>query len=126
MSPQPPIHIYLSTACLHKNHEYCRSYEGYAGLKTPAQCKFCQAPCVCDCHEAEPAGRPSVSALVDQEIWNDPEGQRAAIERLMAEWEAVHGRPVEGSLAAAWSKSETSFRTLVIVSGVPADRPNSA
>lgn len=54
MSKPPPIHIYLSTACLHGEHAYCQSVHGAAGLKTPAVCKFCQAPCICDCHQQQP------------------------------------------------------------------------
>lgn len=44
-------HRYLSTGCLHGEHEYCQSNTGAAGTKTPAQCKFCKAPCICPCHE---------------------------------------------------------------------------
>lgn len=43
-------HRYLSTSCLHNEHEYCQSNTGLAGAKTPAQCKFCEAPCICPCH----------------------------------------------------------------------------
>lgn len=46
----PDTHRYLSTSCLHGEHSYCQSNTGAAGTKTPAQCKFCAAPCVCDCH----------------------------------------------------------------------------
>lgn len=50
-------HRYLSTACLHLDHGYCQSAEGYdaAGdpfARRPSQCKFCAAPCVCSCHRA--------------------------------------------------------------------------
>lgn len=43
-------HVYLSTGCFHGEHHYCQSNTGAAGTKVPAQCKFCAAPCVCDCH----------------------------------------------------------------------------
>ncbi|MEU9703048.1 hypothetical protein [Streptomyces sp. NPDC047981] len=43
-------HHYLSTGCLHDQHAYCQGKSGQAGPKSPAQCKFCQAPCVCPCH----------------------------------------------------------------------------
>jgi len=43
-------HRYLSTGCLHGEHGYCQSNTGSQGQKIPAQCKFCQAPCVCSCH----------------------------------------------------------------------------
>lgn len=36
-------HWYLSTACLHKEHEACRE-----------ECKFCPARCECACHYKEP------------------------------------------------------------------------
>lgn len=47
-------HHYLSTGCLHGQHDYCQSHTGQAGAKTPAQCKFCQAPCTCPCHKENP------------------------------------------------------------------------
>lgn len=67
-------HVYLSTACLHGEHGYCQaptvtrdgeweavgpSYTSHRNApKTPAQCKFCPARCVCDCHgEASESGR---------------------------------------------------------------------
>lgn len=33
-------HVYVSTACQHELHATCR-----------LTCKFCAAPCRCDCHE---------------------------------------------------------------------------
>lgn len=63
--PQPlPLladgtHVYLSTGCLHGDmrlpdgrtgHEYCQGETGAVGAKTPAVCKFCKAPCQCECH----------------------------------------------------------------------------
>lgn len=43
-------HTYLSTACWHERHDYCNSMVGYQGEKRPAQCKFCSARCICECH----------------------------------------------------------------------------
>lgn len=43
-------HLYISTACQHEHHDYCKRETGAAGQKIPAQCKFCQAPCLCLCH----------------------------------------------------------------------------
>lgn len=40
-------HQYLSTACLHGEHDYCNSTEGHAGPKRPGRCKFCDALCTC-------------------------------------------------------------------------------
>lgn len=45
-------HWYLATSCLHGEHEYCQRETGVLGTKTPAVCKFCRAPCVCDCHQS--------------------------------------------------------------------------
>lgn len=47
-------HRYLSTGCLHGRHDYCSNVDGIAGLKKPAQCKFCSAPCQCRCHQEQP------------------------------------------------------------------------
>lgn len=44
------VHDYLSTGCLHGEHEYCQSPKGQAGSKKPAQCKWCSAMCRCECH----------------------------------------------------------------------------
>lgn len=45
-------HDYLSTACHHGEHEYCQSNTGLSGEKKPAQCKFCEARCLCSCHQS--------------------------------------------------------------------------
>lgn len=50
MSTEEITHDYLSTSCFHGQHAYCQSDTGAAGTKTPAQCKFCAAPCSCWCH----------------------------------------------------------------------------
>jgi hypothetical protein len=47
-------HEYLSTGCLHGEHSYCQSWTGQSGLKTPGECKFCMAKCVCGCHQEAP------------------------------------------------------------------------
>lgn len=41
---------YLSTGCLHDDHDYCSAMTGVQGAKRPARCKFCAAGCVCPCH----------------------------------------------------------------------------
>jgi GNAT superfamily N-acetyltransferase len=49
------VHAYLSTACLHGEHEHCRSTVNAAGgEKTPGTCKFCTA--VCRCSECDHGG----------------------------------------------------------------------
>ncbi|MFE7906455.1 hypothetical protein [Streptomyces albogriseolus] len=50
-------HVYLSTGCLHGHHDYCQNHTGHSGAKTPAQCKFCAAPCTCHCHTTAGAQR---------------------------------------------------------------------
>lgn len=44
-------HAYLSTGCLHGNHDYCKSMTGLNGAKRPAECKQCRAKCICPCHQ---------------------------------------------------------------------------
>lgn len=72
---QPPaadekvlLHEYLSTGCLHGQHDYCRNPTGAAGAKKPASCKFCDAPCRCACHaRPRPAGAYTTAAdLLDR------------------------------------------------------------
>lgn len=43
-------HVYLSTGCLHDDHDYCNAKTGAVGPKAPAECKFCTAKCICPCH----------------------------------------------------------------------------
>lgn len=51
-------HHYFSTGCLHGEHAYCQGGTGRVGAKKPSQCKFCAAPCRCECHrDAPPADR---------------------------------------------------------------------
>lgn len=58
--PGTDEHRYLSTGCFHGDkvlpdgrtgHEYCQGEVGAVGAKKPAVCKFCPAPCRCDCHK---------------------------------------------------------------------------
>jgi hypothetical protein len=46
-------HLYFSTSCLHDDHGYCQQQTGNMGLKNPAECKFCNRPCLCVCHRKE-------------------------------------------------------------------------
>jgi hypothetical protein len=48
-------HVYLSTGCLHGQHEYCQNMIGQQGVKRPGQCKFCDARCICPCHTEQDA-----------------------------------------------------------------------
>lgn len=48
-------HIYFSTSCWHEEHDYCNSATRDEGVpKVPARCKFCEAKCVCWCHNRGP------------------------------------------------------------------------
>lgn len=40
-------HIYMSTSCLHGDHEHCKAMVGVNGDKRPGRCKFCDAVCRC-------------------------------------------------------------------------------
>lgn len=45
-------HVYWSTWCRHEIHDACNATELAPGVpRSPAQCKHCAAPCVCDCHK---------------------------------------------------------------------------
>ncbi|MFJ7999006.1 hypothetical protein ACIQ7D_17920 [Streptomyces sp. NPDC096310] len=57
---EPTVLDYLSTGCLHGEHAYCQGATGQAGTKTPAVCKFCAAPCRCDCHRVGAAVEAAV------------------------------------------------------------------
>lgn len=50
-------HAYYSTSCRHGRHAYCQGETGVMGAKTPAQCKFCEEPCICWCHREVARGR---------------------------------------------------------------------
>jgi hypothetical protein len=39
-------HVYLSTGCLHGQHDYCRSNTGLSEL--------CETSCACRCHRDQP------------------------------------------------------------------------
>lgn len=44
--------MYLSTACLHDEHEHCNSSVAIdGGPKQAGKCKFCESRCVCPCHK---------------------------------------------------------------------------
>lgn len=48
---EPEKHVYLSTACLHGEHEYCQGAVTREGEeKIPGKCKFCDSKCCCVCH----------------------------------------------------------------------------
>lgn len=59
--PSNEAHEYLSTACFHGRHDYCKAQVNvqYGYRKTPAACKFCGARCGCACHD------PAAEGLVD-------------------------------------------------------------
>ncbi|MGA5604028.1 hypothetical protein ACPCUF_23835 [Streptomyces griseoincarnatus] len=94
-------HIYLSTGCLHGHHDYCQSHTGRDGTKTPAQCKFCAAPCTCGCHQhdvAQPADRPKEQ----QERPTHPDGTPYRYHEIAAErWEHCDGCGLWGQWTVA-------------------------
>jgi len=57
------VHVYLSTSCWHARqtadrdeadrlHAFCQGDQRlFGGNKVPAKCKFCPAPCICECHK---------------------------------------------------------------------------
>jgi hypothetical protein len=108
---EQPGHEYLSTACLHEQHDYCKSKITDTGIsKFPAECKFCKAPCICGCHEEremieipEPEPRWALYCHddeVERFTWQEdafaageyhltstcPKGKRKWAERLTIHW----------------------------------------
>lgn len=60
LTADPGVHAYISTACLHGDHDYCNSTvrRNDEQKKVPAQCKTCEASCLCPiCHREEPLTR---------------------------------------------------------------------
>jgi hypothetical protein len=78
-------HQYLSTGCLHGEHDYCKATESRAGAKRPAQCKWCAAPCTCSCHADQPVD------VSDQER-PAPVDWQAVVKRRERELKAVGKR----------------------------------
>lgn len=71
-------HEYLSTGCLHGEHAYCQGLTGQAGPKKPGRCKFCDAPCVCPCHQPQAPG-----AWLPRDIFAPvSEAEHAAVRRV--------------------------------------------
>jgi hypothetical protein len=58
-------HVYLSTGCLHGHHDYCNCMVGVTGEKRPGRCKFCDAPCTCECHRISDLSPGQFERLVD-------------------------------------------------------------
>jgi hypothetical protein len=67
------IHIYRSTACLHKLHKECRR-----------NCKFCDTPCDCPCHRVEQKPQEPIGgvAFAMTDLLTENERLRAENERL--------------------------------------------
>lgn len=59
-------HRYLSTGCLHGDHDYCSARSGAAGAKEPQKCKFCPARCRCRCHRADRRRPVTVTVAADR------------------------------------------------------------
>jgi hypothetical protein len=73
-APDGVTHTYWSTHCRHGSHSGCKATTlAGGGLRRPAQCKICAAPCICDCHNpggvgsvAAPAGGMFDGCVIDQ------------------------------------------------------------
>jgi len=82
---------YYSTACQHGQHETCR-----------LRCKFCQSPCLCDCHSQRP--QPSEAATEA-----GSQGDRGEGRQLMtkAERDAIRAR-VDHAVTAhiTWNEAD--------------------
>jgi hypothetical protein len=84
-------HKYLSTGCLHDEHEYCQGRTGLAGSKTPAQCKFCEAPCRCHCHKGY-AVKPTFEDGAQKFFANAADLTEDEMQAYRDRWDAVHGK----------------------------------
>lgn len=77
------VHVYLSTGCLHGQHDYCNAPQRPDGTgKRAAECKFCGAPCRCPCHGTTAAlsyDTESTTAAVLHAVDNLTDGYPALI-----------------------------------------------
>ena len=94
-------HVYLSTGCLHGHHDYCQNHTGHSGTKTPAQCKFCAAPCTCGCHQHHMT-RPADQPKEQRERPTHPDGTPFRYHEINAEgWEHCDGCGLWGQWTVA-------------------------
>jgi hypothetical protein len=103
-SPDAHPDGYLSTACLHGLHDYCKAYTGAAGTKIPAQCKFCGAHCRCQhpgCHAlAEDSAQPTARGLQCYvELPEGPDGHTGTSDPPQALSAGSAGHAPDGSVA---------------------------
>lgn len=120
-------HVYLSTGCLHGEHAYCQSTHGQAGLKTPAQCKFCQAACTCHCHNTTPgwclpcpghefdSHQPAMTFGAEAEKVNDPAGRQVIEQILLADWTAEYGGPPAQPRFHVWYAVRNDRKIVVLM-----------
>lgn len=89
-------HVYLSTACLHGAHEYCGArYNAYTlEPKKPAECKYCEARCICGCHKGREV-KPTVGCIVLYRSYGTPGGEYGAENRAAVVTE-VQGQNDQG------------------------------
>lgn len=91
-------HVYLSTACLHGIHSHCHAITNLQGEpKLPATCKWCTAPCTCDCHTRIPAPhqqhiRDRLEALVDQALAQHEQGYLVDVQHEITELTRLIGQ----------------------------------
>jgi hypothetical protein len=80
-------HVYLSTACLHENHQHCQCRTNLQGEeKVPGTCKWCAAPCICPCHGQSPQEQQvyeRLEVLVDQALAQHEQGYAVNVEAEM-------------------------------------------
>jgi hypothetical protein len=82
-------HAYLSTACLHENHEHCQCKTNLEGEeKIPGTCKWCAAPCICPCHRSgltpdQQRFYERLEVLVDQALAQYEQGYAVNVESEM-------------------------------------------
>lgn len=88
------VHEYLSTGCLHGDHAYCQGTTGAVGAKRPAECKFCGAPCICDCHKP---------AVTDEQP--ETESPYVVESRLRQELEDARGRQRSADIAVTLAET---------------------
>ena len=76
-------HVYTSTACYHNLHERCRK-----------NCKFCETPCACACHAAQPAAEHPEDSWIKQKAVEE-DGAFIGVAQPAAEREPAERELVE-------------------------------
>jgi hypothetical protein len=113
--PTGQPHRYTSTACLHGEHDYCSGTTRQDGSsKTPAQCKFCSAPCECPHHADSPAG-PLSEPVAGERAEDGEQGTAAPGDATGAEissWVSPVHTTGTGSDAEGWERLRATTRLI--------------